>query len=114
MKKIITLALTLLAIQGSAFAALPPLYQSLTELKTIINDERLGQYLQSGDLITDIRKVNDGYLIETNRGQLLQRSFTNLIICLDQLASKSNSNKQMATQFRSKKITYYFCLEFFS
>ena len=73
MKKIITLALTLLAIQGSAFAVLPPLYQSLTELKTIINDERLGQYLQSGDLITDIRKVNDGYLIETNRGQLLAK-----------------------------------------
>ncbi len=55
---------------GSASAVLPPLYQSLAELKSIITDPRLGQVLESGELIKEISRTSDGYVIVTNHHEL--------------------------------------------
>lgn len=70
MKKLLALCGASLAVSTSLFAALPPLYQGIEELKTILADEKLGQLLQSGEVIEDISKNNDGYLITTNRHRL--------------------------------------------
>lgn len=67
MKKIFFGLILLIAIQGQSFAVLPPLWQGVQELKTILNDKRLGEYLDSGDVITSIKKTDDGWVIITNK-----------------------------------------------
>ena len=42
-----------------AFAALPPIYQSLAELKAIINDPRLGEVMGSVEMIQEISRIPD-------------------------------------------------------
>lgn len=61
--------LCLLAVQ-TATAALPPLWQSVNEIKTILDDPRFGTELESGELILKIKKTDEGWLIVTNRHRL--------------------------------------------
>ena len=70
MKSLICVLATL-AIQ-SAHAALPPLWQDVAELKAILNDERFSKdsRLQSGDSIEDIKKIEGGWMIYTNKQQV--------------------------------------------
>lgn len=56
-----------------AVAQLPPLYQDLKELRSILVSDNLGQLLPAGDTIQDIRKVEDGYLIVTNNHRLMAK-----------------------------------------
>lgn len=55
------------------FAALPPLYESVRELQAILSDDKLGQVLSSGDLILEIKKTDAGFLIITNKHEVLAR-----------------------------------------
>ena len=70
MKKLFAILTLCMALNGSLFSALPPLYQGLKELKAIIEDKKLDQVLNAGEMIMDIRKTQDGYMIVTNQHQL--------------------------------------------
>lgn len=53
------------------FGVLPPLYDSLTQFKSLINDERLPISLDSSEAIVDIRK-EDGFFVVTTNKQMLK------------------------------------------
>ncbi len=63
MKKVCICALFLLTVVQSGFAALPPFYESLAEITTILKDNQLADRLGSGEMITSIVKNDQGYLI---------------------------------------------------
>lgn len=65
MKKAALLFFLVLAIPCEAL--LPPLYDSLAVFKSLINDERLPQSLDSGEAITDIKKVDETFVVTTNK-----------------------------------------------
>lgn len=65
-----TLATSVLLLGSHAEAALPPLYQSLAEFKSIINNPDIEEILVSGELITKIERDDHGYLITTNKHTL--------------------------------------------
>lgn len=56
-----------LALTAPSYALLPPLYESLAEFKALINDERLPGALDSGELIVDIKKDGDDFVVTTNK-----------------------------------------------
>lgn len=68
MKKLLTIMFLLIA--QSSFALLPPLAQSIDELKQLLNDRQLGQKLGMAEPIEEIRRMNGGYLILTPQQQL--------------------------------------------
>lgn len=70
MKRLILTVLASLTLLSSLEAALPPLYQTSTEIKAIMMDPQLGQKLQSGEVITKIEKTAKGYEIFTNEHRL--------------------------------------------
>ncbi len=49
----------------SLFAALPPLAQSTRELQALLADSHLQDWLGSGELIQDIIRTENGYLVMT-------------------------------------------------
>lgn len=55
---------------SSVYAALPPLWQNVAELKSILSDEHLGSHLESGEVILEIKKTDQGWLIITNHHEL--------------------------------------------
>lgn len=67
-KYIFAIAASLAVMQAEAL--LPPLYQGSAEIKAIMEDERLGQKLGSGDVIVKIEKNDPGYEITTNKHHL--------------------------------------------
>lgn len=64
------LLVTFLAIIVQVEGALPPLYQTSSEIKAILEDKQLGQKLESGEVITKIKKNEQGYVITTNQHRL--------------------------------------------
>ncbi len=70
MQKLKWIVLASFLIILRAEAALPPLYQTSSEIKAIMEDIQLGQKLQSGESIEKIEKNDQGYLITTNKSQL--------------------------------------------
>lgn len=70
MKAYVWIFLVAMTLTSTAQAALPPLYQSTSEIRSILIDEQLGQKLQSGELITDIKRNEQGYEIITNQHRL--------------------------------------------
>ena len=64
MKKIIFILVFLFAAKA-AHCALPPFYQSLKEIDTILSDDRLSKEIGSAEPITNIKKVKTGYIIAT-------------------------------------------------
>ena len=67
MKKNLLLALACIFFsQAIIFAALPPLFEDIAEIKAILDDKRLGQSLESGESIHEIKKLENGYSIKTN------------------------------------------------
>jgi hypothetical protein len=56
-----------IALPSIAFGLLPPLYESLAEFKSLINDERLPQSLDSGELILDVKKRDGSFIVTTNK-----------------------------------------------
>jgi hypothetical protein len=65
MKKLIVCLLVMLAPIHMCYAILPPLYQSVEEIKAILKDKRLSEVLSSSNTITNIIKIDNGYSIET-------------------------------------------------
>ena len=55
-----------LLISSTSYAALPPAWQGVKELQTILQDRGLSQYLESGDNIEGITRVEKGWIITTN------------------------------------------------
>jgi len=50
----------------SLSALLPPLWEDVDQLKTLLNDKQFGEFFSSGDAIVNIKKQDGGWLIETN------------------------------------------------
>lgn len=71
MKKLLFSLYGCLFLTGTLSALLPPLYQNIAELKAILSDDKISECLQSGDVIEEIRKTNEGYLIVTNHREVL-------------------------------------------
>lgn len=69
MKKIVFTLFASSAVASQGHAALPPLYETASEIKWILSDKELGQTFPSGAVITEIKKNDAGYLIVTNKGQ---------------------------------------------
>ncbi|MBN2479970.1 MAG: hypothetical protein JXA94_07060 [Parachlamydiales bacterium] len=65
MKKILVIFLTIFALKVSA--VLPPFHQSVKEIQQILSDERLKKEIPSGEPILEIIRVENGYLIYTNK-----------------------------------------------
>ena len=65
MKKIIFL-IVFIMIANVGFCVLAPVHQSSKEIKTILNDQKLYKNLTPYDVIQNIVKIKNGYLIITN------------------------------------------------
>lgn len=68
MKKLI-LCVVLFLTATAAFAA--PLDRSIREIRDIVSSPELRRYLPPNEVIVNIRRIDRGYLITTNRFQLL-------------------------------------------
>lgn len=70
MKKFMGLVATFLLFSAPTFALLPPLYEGIKEVKTILASSELSQKLQSGEILEKIQKNDSGYVITTSQHQL--------------------------------------------
>lgn len=70
MKKILQITFASLLLSQSAVALLPPLWQGVLEIKAILSDEHLKDYLDSAEVIESIVKNPTGYIIKTNYSEL--------------------------------------------
>lgn len=68
MKK--TIASLCFIIPSMCSSLLPPLYESVAEFKSLINDEQLVKSLDSAEFITDIKKEKNFFLITTNTREI--------------------------------------------
>lgn len=59
-----------LLISSTGFAVLPPAWQGIKELQTILQDRALSQHLESGDYIEGINRTENGWAITTNHGHV--------------------------------------------
>lgn len=57
-----------LLMSSTGHAVLPPAWQGIKELQTILQDRTLSQYLDSGDYIEGINRTENGWAITTNHG----------------------------------------------
>jgi hypothetical protein len=55
------------AVHGLGFSALSPLSQSLREYDTILTFPTLSDHISQGEIISEMIKVEGGYLIITNK-----------------------------------------------
>lgn len=70
MKKMITALVAMLLTTQCVFAALPPLAQSLKELKAILNSDEVADSLGMAEPIIEISRTEEGYLIRTQSQKL--------------------------------------------
>lgn len=70
MKKATLIALTLLTLVTPLFAQLTPYYQSIQEIKAILDDARLEKLLGPGQMIQEIVKNENGYTIKATNSEL--------------------------------------------
>ena len=70
MKKIFGLVLAASALSYSLQAALPPLYESLSEYKSLLGDEELSNKLGSAEGIQDVKRTEKGFRITTKKYNL--------------------------------------------
>lgn len=68
--KVVFFLSSLLCLSSPLSAILPPLYESLKEIKSIVNSPDLTARLQSGELITKIERNDAGFEITTNQHTL--------------------------------------------
>lgn len=68
--KLSLLVAVVMGITASGSAALPPLHQSIKELKAILDDPELSKELTSGEVIEAIERTESGYEVYTNRSSL--------------------------------------------
>lgn len=70
---VIAFLLTVCAVQPVA-GLLSPLSQELVELKTLLQDPALEQLVGSGEIIQEIKKTENGYVLTTSK----QKVFVNV------------------------------------
>lgn len=68
MKKL--LAIFLMSYSATAFALLPPLYTSADQISGMLNSQALGKALDSGEVIMEIKRKDDGFDIITNKSRV--------------------------------------------
>lgn len=51
-------------------AALPPAWEGVRELRAILEDKQLSQYLNSGDVIESLHHEGNMWIIQTNHSQI--------------------------------------------
>jgi len=71
MKKFLFTLIAAVATWQTAAAALPPLPQTVREIQSILDDEKLERYLGDSEPITSIRRASGGYVITTTRKRML-------------------------------------------
>lgn len=67
MKKFLFAFLAIMPLAASAFALLPPLYETAAVIKAIVTDPQLGQKLEAGEVIVTIQRNETGYEVITNK-----------------------------------------------
>lgn len=60
-------AISFSLITLSANAALPPLYESLNEYKSLLNSQELASKLGSAEGIKDVKRTEKGFLVTANK-----------------------------------------------
>jgi hypothetical protein len=70
MKKLFGLVLATSALSSSLQAALPPLYESLSEYKSLLGSEELSNKLGSAEGIQDVKRTEKGFRIATKKYNL--------------------------------------------
>lgn len=70
MKRLAAFLLASLTLISAAEAALPPLYESISEIQSVLSDQQLGKKLHSGEAIISIQKNDLGYEIATHQNRL--------------------------------------------
>ncbi|MBA3721646.1 MAG: hypothetical protein H0W88_04520 [Parachlamydiaceae bacterium] len=70
MKKFLIAIVSMVLLSQSVEAALPPLYQSKKEIDAIFASPEYGQVFQSGELITEIKRTENGFDISTNKNRV--------------------------------------------
>lgn len=63
MKKLL-LTLAILVLSGSAFAALPPFFQSATEIKAVLENQDVIARLESSGMIDSIVRAENSYVVK--------------------------------------------------
>lgn len=69
----ILVSIAIFAGQGTLSALLPPAWEGVAELKAILNEKELANYLDSGDILQEVSKTEEGWLITTNRSYIAVR-----------------------------------------
>lgn len=69
MRKFFLIVAVVLGSKG--FALLPPLAQSIKEIKAIVGDKRLYNSFEPGEVIQDIIRLEEGYLILTTHYEMV-------------------------------------------
>lgn len=63
MKKLL-LTVAILVLSGSAFAALPPFFQSATEIKAVLENQDVIARLESSGMIDSIVRAENSYVVK--------------------------------------------------
>jgi len=69
-RSIVVVSLFLLPLTAILEGLLPPLYQTADEIAGILKEHELGNVLSAGEPILEIRKIENGYLVITNKHQV--------------------------------------------
>lgn len=59
-----------LLLSATCYAILPPAWEGVREIKAILDDSELANYLESGDAIQAIEKTETGWAIQTNHSKI--------------------------------------------
>lgn len=57
-------------LTSSLSAALPPLYATLSEYKSLLRNPELAEKIGSGEPIQEIKRTDNGFLVTTNKHNL--------------------------------------------
>lgn len=60
----------ILCFSSTSYALLSPLGQSIEEIKAVISSPELHHYLKESETIQEIRRLEDTYVIITNKSRL--------------------------------------------
>lgn len=67
MRAFLCASVLMLGVANSAFALLPPLFQTASEIEGLLKSPKLGTTLNDAEVIMSITKTDDGYRITTNK-----------------------------------------------
>ena len=62
--------ISLSTFSASLSAALPPLYATLSEYKSLLRNPELAEKIGSGEPIQEIKRTDSGFLVTTNKHNL--------------------------------------------